>query len=60
MGNILSQGVKVQGYDIIRRDRLINGRLCHGGGVCFYIRSNIVDQTILSAKTWTISSWELH
>ena len=30
---------KVQGYDIIRRDWSTNGRF--GGGVCFYIRSNI-------------------
>ena len=27
------------GYDVIRRDRTVNGRF--GGGVCFYIRSNI-------------------
>ena len=37
--NISDQEVNVQGYDIIRRDRPINGRF--GGGVCFYIRSNI-------------------
>ena len=37
--NISDQEVNVQGYDIIRRDRPINGRF--GGGVCFYISSNI-------------------
>ena len=37
--SISDQDVKVQGYDIIRRDRLTNGRF--SGGVCFYIRSNI-------------------
>ena len=36
---IFDQELKVQGYDIIRRDRSTNGRF--GGGVCFYIRSNI-------------------
>ena len=44
--------VKVQGYDTIRRDRSTNGRF--GGGVCFYIRSNILMlkllvETILSS-----------
>ena len=37
--SIFDQEVKVQGYDIICRDRSTNGRF--GGGVCFYIRSNI-------------------
>ena len=37
--SISDQDVKVQGYDIIRHDRSTNGRF--GGGVCFYIRSNI-------------------
>ena len=36
---IFDQELKVQGYDIIRRDRSTNGRF--RGGVCFYIRSNI-------------------
>ena len=31
--------VYIDGYNIVRRDRLLNGR--NGGGVCFYIRSNI-------------------
>lgn len=31
--------VLIEGYDIERRDRIINGR--RGGGICFYIRSNI-------------------
>lgn len=31
--------VYIPGYEIIRRDREHNGRF--GGGVCFYIRSNI-------------------
>ena len=29
----------INGYDIVRRDRAVNGR--RGGGVCFYVRSNI-------------------
>ena len=37
--SISDQEVKIQRYDIIRRDRSTNGRF--GGGVCFYIRSNI-------------------
>ena len=37
--SIFDQEVNVQGYDVIRRDRSTNGRF--GGGVCFYIRSNI-------------------
>ena len=31
--------VSIDGYDIVRRDRPLNGR--NGGGVCFYLRSNI-------------------
>ena len=31
--------MKVVGYDVIRRDRTVNGRF--GGGVCFYIHSEI-------------------
>ncbi|CAH3024985.1 unnamed protein product, partial [Porites evermanni] len=38
-GSISDQDVKIVGYDVIRRDRTVNGRF--GGGVCFYIRSNI-------------------
>ena len=37
--SISDQDVNVVGYDVIRRDRTVNGRF--GGGVCFYIRSNI-------------------
>ena len=37
--NISDLEVNVRGYDIIRRDRPLNGKL--GGGVCFYIQSNI-------------------
>ena len=36
---IADNEVSVDGYDIVRRDRPLNGR--NGGGVCFYIRSNI-------------------
>ena len=37
---IADNEVSIDGYDIVRRDRLlINGT--NGGGVCFYIRSNI-------------------
>ena len=38
-GSISDQDVKIVGYDVIRRDRTVNGRF--GGGICFYIRSNI-------------------
>ena len=31
--------ITVDGYNIIRRDRTVKGRF--GGGVCFYIRSNV-------------------
>ena len=31
--------MRIEGYDIVRRDRPVNGR--NGGGVCFYIRSDI-------------------
>ena len=31
--------MRIEGYDIVRRDRPDNGR--HGGGVCFYIRSDL-------------------
>jgi len=31
--------VNIPGYEIVRRDRQINGR--RGGGVCFYLRSNL-------------------
>ena len=37
--NISDQDVKVEGYDVIRCDRTVNRRF--GGGVCFYIRSDI-------------------
>ena len=70
--SIFDQEVKVQGYDIIRRDRSTNGRF--GGGVCFYIRSNIsysvrtdLDSELLeiisieirkhNSKPFVITSW---
>ena len=31
--------VHIHGYEIVRRDRRLNGRL--GGGVCIYIRNSI-------------------
>ena len=31
--------VYIPGYEIVRKDRKINGR--HGGGVCIYIRCNL-------------------
>ena len=31
--------VHISGYEIVRRDRSVNGRF--GGGVCFYVRCNI-------------------
>ena len=37
--NIMDSEVYIPGYEIIRRDRCINGR--HGGGVCFYVRLTI-------------------
>jgi len=36
---IADNEVSVDGYDIVCRDRLLNSR--NGGGVCFYIHSNI-------------------
>ena len=36
---ICGNEVTVEGYNIIRPDRSANGR--SGGGICFYIRSNI-------------------
>ena len=38
-GSISDNEVTVEGYNIICRDRLVNGRF--GGGICFYIKSNI-------------------
>ena len=38
-GSISDQDVKVEGYHVTRCDRTVNGRF--GGGVCFYIRSDI-------------------
>ena len=37
---ITDQGVCLPGFEIVRRDRSVNGR--YGGGVCIYIRSNII------------------
>ena len=37
--NIIDSEVHIPGYEIIRRDRYINGR--HGGGVCFFVHSTI-------------------
>ena len=37
--NITDNEVHISGYEIVRRDRNINGR--YGGGVCFYVRSII-------------------
>ena len=31
--------VCLPGFDIIRRDRSVNGR--HGGGICIYVRANL-------------------
>ena len=35
---IFHHEVCLAGYDIIRRDRRVNGR--HDGGVCIYVRAN--------------------
>lgn len=37
--SIKDNEVYITGYEIVRRDRDLNGRF--GGGVCFYVRSNI-------------------
>jgi exonuclease III len=37
--SVNSNEVNLPGYEIIRKDRYINGR--HGGGVCIYVRSNL-------------------
>ena len=59
-GSISDQEVKVVGYDVIRRDRTVNGRF--GGGVCFYIRSeiNYVVREDLNSKLLEILSVEIH
>ena len=38
--SVKDSDVYIPGYEIIRRDRETNSRL--GGGVCFYLRSNII------------------
>jgi len=52
--------ITVDGYNIIRRDRTINGRF--GGGVCFYIRSNVnfILREDLEIKPLEILSIEVH
>ena len=59
-GSISDQEVKVVGYDVIRRDRTVNGRF--GGGVCFYIRweINYVVREDLNSKLLEILSVEIH
>ena len=37
--NIKDSEVHLPGYEVVRKDRDINGR--NGGGVCIYVRSNI-------------------
>ena len=37
--SVKDSDVYIPGYEVIRRDRETNGRF--GGGVCFYVRSNI-------------------
>ena len=71
-GSICDNEVTVVGYNIIRRDRLANGR--SGGGICFYIRSNInyflredlvmdrlemlsIEVRKLSTKPFVITTW---
>ena len=55
---VADSDVYISGYEIVRRDRSINGRF--GSGVCFYIRTNInyslrselsIDQLELSRKS---------
>ena len=36
---IADNEISISGYNIVRRDRPLNGQ--NGGGVCFYVRSNI-------------------
>lgn len=51
--------VHIEGYDIVRRDRPISGR--NGGGVCFYVRSdiNFVVRRDLSSTELEILSIEI-
>ena len=51
--------VRIEGYDIVRRDRPVNGR--NGGGVCFYVRSdiNFVVRRDLSSNELEILSIEI-
>jgi hypothetical protein len=37
--SVKDQEVCLPGYEIIRRDRSVNGRT--GGGICIYVRANI-------------------
>ena len=52
--------ITVDSYNIIRRDRTVNGRF--GGGVCFYIRSNVnfILREELEIKPLVIFSIEVH
>jgi hypothetical protein len=37
--SVADSDVNIPGYEIIRRDRMTNGRF--GGGVCFYVRTSV-------------------
>jgi len=50
---IADNEVSVDGYDIVRRDRPLNGR--NGDGVCFYIRSNI--NIMIFARSSYLINW---
>ena len=64
--------VHLPGYDVVRKDRVSNGRT--GGGVCIYLRSNInfqlradltpnnlerltVEITNTRSKAFSVSTW---
>ena len=53
---IADNEIRISGYNIVRRDRPLNGR--NGGGVCFYVCSNInyiVRQDLVSDQLENLS-----
>ena len=42
--------VYLAGYELIRKDRVRNGR--NGGGVCFYVRCNLNSRKISNCWFW--------
>ena len=70
--SILNDEVHIPGFDIVRKDRAVNGK--NGGGVCFYIKTNLnfyvrndlcdddleilsVELTKPRSKSFIVSTW---